>query len=63
MDEHLAVCPEAEQDCPFKHYGCAVTDKRRNLQEHEHSALREHMRLVLEKNVQLEEQVNLQRFK
>lgn len=24
MDEHLAVCPEGEQDCPFKHYGCAV---------------------------------------
>ncbi|XP_050637031.1 TNF receptor-associated factor 5 isoform X4 [Macaca thibetana thibetana] len=58
VDEHLAVCPEAEQDCPFKHYGCAVTDKRRNLQEHEHSALREHMRLVLEKNVQLEEQIS-----
>ncbi|XP_025219092.1 TNF receptor-associated factor 5 isoform X3 [Theropithecus gelada] len=33
-------------------------DKRRNLQEHEHSALREHMRLVLEKNVQLEEQIS-----
>nr|XP_021532980.1 TNF receptor-associated factor 5 [Aotus nancymaae] len=25
VDEHLAVCPEAEQDCPLKHYGCAVT--------------------------------------
>lgn len=24
VDEHLAVCPEAEQDCPFKNYGCAV---------------------------------------
>lgn len=24
VDEHLAVCPEAEQDCPFKHYGCTV---------------------------------------
>lgn len=24
MDEHLAVCPEAEQDCPFKQYGCPV---------------------------------------
>nr|XP_054104013.1 TNF receptor-associated factor 5 isoform X6 [Callithrix jacchus] len=58
VDEHLAVCPEAEQDCPFKHYGCAVMDKRRNLQEHEQSALREHMRLVLEKNVQLEEQIS-----
>ncbi|XP_044940625.1 TNF receptor-associated factor 5 isoform X3 [Mustela putorius furo] len=56
VDEHLAVCPEAEQDCPFKHYGCTVKDKRGILQEHEHSALRDHMLLVLEKNFQLEEQ-------
>jgi len=62
VDEHLAVCPEAEQDCPFKHYGCTVKDKRGNLQEHEHSALRDHMLLVLEKNFQLEEQVNIQGF-
>ncbi|XP_034866377.1 TNF receptor-associated factor 5 isoform X1 [Mirounga leonina] len=58
VDEHLAVCPEAEQDCPFKHYGCTVKDKRGNLQEHEHSALRDHMLLVLEKNFQLEEQIS-----
>ncbi|XP_074207961.1 TNF receptor-associated factor 5 isoform X3 [Camelus bactrianus] len=57
VDEHLAVCPEAEQDCPFKHYGCSVKDKRGSLQEHEQSALRDHMLLVLEKNFQLEEQV------
>uniref|UniRef100_A0A8C0NHB8 TNF receptor-associated factor n=1 Tax=Canis lupus familiaris TaxID=9615 RepID=A0A8C0NHB8_CANLF len=57
VDEHLTVCPEAEQDCPFKHYGCTVKDKRGSLQEHEHSALRDHMLLVLEKNLQLEEQV------
>uniref|UniRef100_I3MID1 TNF receptor-associated factor n=1 Tax=Ictidomys tridecemlineatus TaxID=43179 RepID=I3MID1_ICTTR len=62
VNEHLAVCPEAEQDCPFKHYGCTVKDKRGNLQEHEHSALREHMLLVLEKNFQLEEQVSLHEF-
>ncbi|XP_044123055.1 TNF receptor-associated factor 5 isoform X2 [Neovison vison] len=58
VDEHLAVCPEAEQDCPFKHYGCTVKDKRGVLQEHEHSALRDHMLLVLEKNFQLEEQIS-----
>ncbi|XP_039737072.1 TNF receptor-associated factor 5 isoform X2 [Pteropus medius] len=57
VDEHLAVCPEAKQDCPFKHYGCTVKDKRGKLQQHEHSALRDHMLLVLEKNFQLEEQV------
>uniref|UniRef100_A0A8C5YJ98 TNF receptor-associated factor n=1 Tax=Marmota marmota marmota TaxID=9994 RepID=A0A8C5YJ98_MARMA len=62
VNEHLAVCPEAEQDCPFKHYGCTVKGKRGNLQEHEHLALREHMLLVLEKNFQLEEQVSLQEF-
>ncbi|XP_004699923.1 TNF receptor-associated factor 5 [Echinops telfairi] len=56
--QHLAVCPEAERDCPFKHYGCTVKDKRENLKEHEHSALRDHMLLVLEKNVQLEEQIS-----
>ncbi|XP_007451385.1 PREDICTED: TNF receptor-associated factor 5 isoform X2 [Lipotes vexillifer] len=33
-------------------------DKRGNLQEHEHSALRDHMLLVLEKNFQLEEQIS-----
>lgn len=32
--------------------------KRLNLKQHEHSALRDHMLLVLEKNFQLEEQVN-----
>ncbi|KAB1258868.1 TNF receptor-associated factor 5 [Camelus dromedarius] len=58
VDEHLAVCPEAEQDCPFKHYGCSVKDKRGSLQEHEQSALRDHMLLVLEKNFQLEEQIS-----
>ncbi|XP_010611504.1 TNF receptor-associated factor 5 isoform X2 [Fukomys damarensis] len=58
VDEHLAVCPEAEQHCPFKHYGCAVKGKRGNLQEHEQSALREHMLLVLEKNFWLEEQIS-----
>ncbi|OWK08613.1 TRAF5 [Cervus elaphus hippelaphus] len=58
VDEHLAMCPEAEQDCPFKHYGCTVKDKRGNLQEHERSALRDHMLLVLEKNFQLEEQIS-----
>lgn len=36
-----------------------LKDKRGNLQEHEQSALREHMLLVLEKNFQLEEQVSL----
>ncbi|XP_048212995.1 TNF receptor-associated factor 5 isoform X1 [Perognathus longimembris pacificus] len=58
VNEHLAVCPEAEQDCPFKHYGCTVKDKRENLHEHEQSALRDHMLLVLEKNFQLEGQIS-----
>ncbi|XP_073904483.1 TNF receptor-associated factor 5 isoform X1 [Castor canadensis] len=58
VNEHLAVCPETEQDCPFKHYGCTVKGKRGNLQEHEHSALRDHMLLVLEKTFQLEEQIS-----
>uniref|UniRef100_A0A8C8TZ37 TNF receptor-associated factor n=1 Tax=Peromyscus maniculatus bairdii TaxID=230844 RepID=A0A8C8TZ37_PERMB len=58
VNEHLTVCPEAEQDCPFKHYGCTVKGKRGNLQEHEQAALRDHMLLVLEKNFRLEQQVN-----
>ncbi|KAG8504412.1 TNF receptor-associated factor 5 [Galemys pyrenaicus] len=58
VDQHLAVCPEAEQDCPFRHYGCAAKAKRGSLREHEHTALRDHMLLVLEKNVQLEEQIS-----
>ncbi|XP_059531198.1 TNF receptor-associated factor 5 isoform X3 [Myotis daubentonii] len=57
VDKHLAVCPEAEQDCPFKHYGCPVKGKPSNLKQHEHSALRDHMLLILEKNFRLEEQV------
>ncbi|XP_023375265.1 TNF receptor-associated factor 5 [Otolemur garnettii] len=32
--------------------------KRGSLQDHEHSALRDHMLLVLEKNIQLEEQIS-----
>lgn len=59
VKEHLTVCPEAEQDCPFKHYGCTVKGKRGNLQEHERAALQDHMLLVLEKNFQLEQQVSL----
>ncbi|XP_045439066.1 TNF receptor-associated factor 5 isoform X2 [Pipistrellus kuhlii] len=58
VDKHLAVCPEVEQDCPFKHYGCCVKGKRLNLKEHENSALRDHMLLVLEKNLKLEEQIS-----
>ncbi|XP_052057164.1 TNF receptor-associated factor 5 [Apodemus sylvaticus] len=58
VNEHLAVCPEAEQDCPFKHYGCTVKGKRGNLQEHERAALQDHMLLVLEKNFQLEQQIS-----
>ncbi|XP_078012455.1 TNF receptor-associated factor 5 isoform X3 [Phascolarctos cinereus] len=57
VDEHITVCPEVEQECPYKHYGCPVKDKRVNLKEHENSALREHMLLVLEKNCRLEEQI------
>ncbi|XP_037353235.1 TNF receptor-associated factor 5 [Talpa occidentalis] len=58
VEQHLAVCPEAEQDCPFRSYGCPVKDKLGNLREHEHSALRDHMILVLDKNLQLEEQIS-----
>ncbi|XP_041491333.1 TNF receptor-associated factor 5 isoform X2 [Microtus oregoni] len=56
VNEHLTVCPEAEQDCPFKYYGCTAKGKRGTLQEHEQAALRDHMLLVLEKNFQLEQQ-------
>ncbi|XP_021519715.1 TNF receptor-associated factor 5 isoform X1 [Meriones unguiculatus] len=58
VNEHLAVCPEAEQDCPFKHYGCAIKGKRGTLPEHERAALQDHMLLVLEKNVRLEQQIS-----
>ncbi|XP_074078701.1 TNF receptor-associated factor 5 [Macrotis lagotis] len=58
VGEHITVCPEVEQECPYKHYGCPVKDKRINLKEHENSALREHMLLVLEKNSKLEEQIS-----
>ncbi|XP_072504013.1 TNF receptor-associated factor 5 isoform X2 [Notamacropus eugenii] len=58
VDEHITVCPEVEQECPYKHYGCPVKDKRVNLKEHENFALREHMLLVLEKNSRLEEQIS-----
>ncbi|XP_038617396.1 TNF receptor-associated factor 5 [Tachyglossus aculeatus] len=58
VDEHISVCPEAEEDCPYKQYGCLVKDKRRNLREHENAALREHMLLVLDKNSRLEEKIS-----
>lgn len=46
VDEPLAMCPEAERDCPFKGWVCTPKDKRGNLQDHERSALRDHRLLV-----------------
>uniref|UniRef100_A0A8C0X5U2 TNF receptor-associated factor n=1 Tax=Castor canadensis TaxID=51338 RepID=A0A8C0X5U2_CASCN len=61
------LCPEYPVSCPNKCFGqsCRTPSpslsfggKRGNLQEHEHSALRDHMLLVLEKTFQLEEQIS-----
>ncbi|KAB0341361.1 hypothetical protein FD754_018287 [Muntiacus muntjak] len=46
VDEPLAMCPEAERDCPFKGCVCTLKDKRGNLQDHERSALRDHRLLI-----------------
>ncbi|KAB0359463.1 hypothetical protein FD754_003619, partial [Muntiacus muntjak] len=48
-------CPLLRQSHSFF---CFEGDKRGNLQEHERSALWDHMLLVLEKNFQLEEQIS-----
>ncbi|XP_037680392.1 TNF receptor-associated factor 5 isoform X3 [Choloepus didactylus] len=54
------LCPEYPISCPNKCLQIIprTEDKRGNLKEHEHSALRDHMLLVLEKNFQLEEQIS-----
>uniref|UniRef100_A0A3Q2HEE4 TNF receptor-associated factor n=1 Tax=Equus caballus TaxID=9796 RepID=A0A3Q2HEE4_HORSE len=54
------MCPEYPVSCPNKCLQIIprTEDKRGNLQEHEHSALRDHMLLVLEKNLQLEKQIS-----
>ncbi|XP_012493784.1 PREDICTED: TNF receptor-associated factor 5 [Propithecus coquereli] len=54
------LCPEYPVSCPNKCLQIIprTEDKRASLQEHEHSALRDHMLLVLEKNIQLEEQIS-----
>ncbi|XP_053514550.1 TNF receptor-associated factor 5 isoform X3 [Artibeus jamaicensis] len=54
------LCPKYPVSCPNK---CLQTiprteGKRGNLQQHERSALQDHLLLVLEKNVQLEEQIS-----
>ncbi|KAM8947557.1 TNF receptor-associated factor 5 [Pelodytes ibericus] len=57
LDDHLSVCPEAEQECPFASYGCNVKVKRGKMKSHEDAFLREHMLCVLNRNTQLEKQM------
>ncbi|XP_072365734.1 TNF receptor-associated factor 5-like isoform X2 [Scyliorhinus torazame] len=57
LDTHLRKCPEAEVECSYTKYGCHVREKRRVLEEHEHSYLNEHLLLVVTNNTKLEEQI------
>ncbi|XP_053568374.1 TNF receptor-associated factor 5 isoform X2 [Bombina bombina] len=57
LAEHLALCPEAEIECPFVNYGCHFKVKQGNIKEHEDQFLREHMLCVLNKNTKLEGQM------
>uniref|UniRef100_UPI00398E830C TNF receptor-associated factor 5-like isoform X1 n=1 Tax=Pristiophorus japonicus TaxID=55135 RepID=UPI00398E830C len=57
LDAHLTNCPEAEVECSYNKYGCHVRDKRRKIEEHEHSCLNEHLLLVVTNNTKLEEQI------
>ncbi|XP_063297522.1 TNF receptor-associated factor 5 [Pelobates fuscus] len=57
LEDHLSLCPEAEQDCSFANYGCDVKVKRVQIKSHEDAFLREHMLCVLNRNMQLEQQM------
>ncbi|XP_035871845.1 TNF receptor-associated factor 5 isoform X3 [Phyllostomus discolor] len=54
------LCPKYPVSCPNKclHTIPRAEGKRGTLQQHERSALRDHLLLVLEKNVHLEEQIS-----
>uniref|UniRef100_H0WSI0 TNF receptor-associated factor n=1 Tax=Otolemur garnettii TaxID=30611 RepID=H0WSI0_OTOGA len=51
-------CKKKKRKSICKNVQCRSKAKRGSLQDHEHSALRDHMLLVLEKNIQLEEQIS-----
>ncbi|KAG8430881.1 hypothetical protein GDO86_019817 [Hymenochirus boettgeri] len=57
LGDHLAVCPEAELQCPFSNYGCHVKVRRAQMKEHEEKFVRDHMLYVLNCNSKLEKQV------
>ncbi|XP_042325754.1 TNF receptor-associated factor 5 isoform X1 [Sceloporus undulatus] len=57
VEEHFVVCCEVDIDCPYKQYGCPTKIKRGKLSEHENIYLRDHMLQILERNLQLEDQV------
>ena len=48
MIGHLAVCPEAVVDCPFKEMGCREDQlKRKDIQSHTTNAVSDHLALVM----------------
>ncbi|XP_004572683.2 TNF receptor-associated factor 5 [Maylandia zebra] len=59
LTSHRQLCPEVNNDCCFKKFGCSVQGKRRNAKLHEDKAINHHMLLVLRSNTHLEKQMEV----
>ena len=49
LSAHLEVCPNQPLPCPFSKAGCKAELKRRELKDHLHSQLQDHLTMVVEK--------------
>ena len=52
---HLSQeCPLQETECPYSQYGCEVKVQRRNLEQHEKEDIHKHLRLTMNRVMELE---------
>ncbi|XP_019856710.1 PREDICTED: TNF receptor-associated factor 6-like [Amphimedon queenslandica] len=47
LDTHLSHCEYANMTCPFSVFGCSVRPLRKDLEEHENTSLRHHLKLAV----------------
>ena len=51
LKAHIDECPLQEIECPFSSAGCTVKLPRNQMETHEDTAIRQHLRLVLQLNL------------
>ena len=57
VDAHILECPEVEIYCEYVQYGCEVTPKRRDLQQHLGAHSKRHLHLVRRSHERLKHKV------